>query len=413
MMCLENAAGNVNCPGMNDGSGTYDVVVIGGGPAGLAAAVALAETGANTALVARRVPYADNRTTALLGGSIDLLEQLEVWPRCRDKAAALHVMRLVDDTGRLFRAPEVRFSCDEIGLEVFGYNIENRALMIALEERAAELPGLTRFDDEADAIDPGDAVVAIRLHNGNSLSARLVVGADGRQSLCREAAHIEVTRRNLNQAALTFNISHSRPHRNISTEFHTPHGPCVFVPLPGDRSSVVWVAAPKEAERLKALSDDELSEAAERQSHSILGRVTVEPGRHVFPLGIEQPRQFAKARIVLVGEAAHVIPPIGAQGLNMGLRDAADIADIVREAMASGEDPGAPQVLTRYDSARRTDVTSRTFAIDLANRSLLSDFLPVQSLRAAGMHLIGSVGPLRRLAMREGLAPSWRSSRHS
>ena len=411
-MHLENAAGNVNCPDMNDGSGTYDTVVIGGGPAGLAAAIALAETGANTALIARRVPYADNRTTALLGGSVDLLEQLGVWSRCKDQAAALQVMRLVDDTGRLIRAPEVRFACDEIGLEVFGYNIENRVLMVALEERAAELPGLARFDDEADAIIPGDADVAIHMRQGKSLSARLVVGADGRQSLCREAAHIEVSRRGLNQAALTFNIGHSRPHRNISTEFHTPHGPCVFVPLPGDRSSVVWVAAPKEAERLRALGDDELSEAAEQQSHSILGRVTVEPGRHVFPLGIEQPWQFARARIVLVGEAAHVIPPIGAQGLNMGLRDAADIADIVREAMTAGEDPGAPQVLTRYDSARRTDVTSRTFAIDIANRSLLSDFLPVQSLRAAGMHLIGSVGPLRRLAMREGLAPSWRPSRH-
>jgi 2-octaprenyl-6-methoxyphenol hydroxylase len=112
-----------------------------------------------------------------------------------------------------------------------------------------------------------------------------------------------------------------------------------------------------------------------------------------------------------VGEAAHVIPPIGAQGLNMGLRDAADIAGIVRETIASGEDPGAPGVLKRYDWARRGDVLSRTFAIDLANRSLLSDFLPVQSLRAAGLHLIGAVGPLRRLAMREGLAPSWRSAR--
>ena len=183
------------------------------------------------------------------------------------------------------------------------------------------------------------------------------------------------------------------------------------MPLPGDRCSVVWVAAPKEAERLIALSDEELSEAAERQSHSILGRIAIEPGRHLFPLGIEQPGRFAKHRIALVGEAAHVLPPIGAQGLNMGLRDAADIAEIVRDAMLAGEDPGAAQVLARYNSARRTDVASRTFAIDMANRSLLSDFLPMQSLRAAGLHLIGAWAPLRRIAMREGLAPSWRHAR--
>jgi 2-octaprenyl-6-methoxyphenol hydroxylase len=396
---------------MSEVSGTHDAVVIGGGPAGLSAAIALAQTGAGTALIARRAPYADNRTTALLGGSVDFLQALEVWPRCMDKAAPLQAMRLVDDTGRLIRAPEVRFSSDEIGLDAFGYNIENRALIAALEQRAAELPDLTRFDDEADTITPCDAIVAIGTTHGKSLSARLVAGADGRQSLCREAAGIAVKRRDLHQSALTFNISHSRPHRNISTEFHTPQGPCVFVPLPDDRCSVVWVGAPKEAERLIALSDDELSEAAERQSHSIFGRIRIEPGRHVFPLAIEQPRQFAQHRVALVGEAAHVVPPIGAQGLNMGLRDAADLADVVGHAMASGEDPGAPAVLKRYDSARRADVASRTFVIDMANRSLLTDFLPMQSLRAAGLHLIGSIGPLRRLAMREGLAPSWRPKR--
>jgi 2-octaprenyl-6-methoxyphenol hydroxylase len=410
---LENAAGNVNCPDMNDASAPFNAVVIGGGPAGLAAAIALAQAGAKVALIARRAPYADNRTTALLGGSVDLLRELDVWPRCEDSAAALRAMRLVDDTGRLIRAPEVRFSSDEIGLDAFGYNIENRQLMSALEARAAELRSLTRFDDEAEIISPEEADVAIRTASGKSVSARLVVGADGRHSLCREAAGIAVKRRELHQAALTFNISHSRTHRNISTEFHTPQGPCVFVPLPGDRSSVVWVTAPKQAEQLMALSDDELSEAAEKQSHSILGHVRVEPGRHLFPLAIEQPRQFAKARIALVGEAAHVVPPIGAQGLNMGLRDAADIADLVAGAIASGEDPGSAQLLKRYDQTRRPDVLSRTFVIDMANRSLLSDFLPMQSLRAAGLHLIGSIGPLRRLAMREGLAPSWRPKRRA
>ena len=396
---------------MKDTSVSCDVAVVGGGPTGLASAIALARSGAVTALIARRAPYADNRTTALLGASIDFLRELEVWQRSEDKAAALKVMRLVDDTGRLIRAPEVRFSSDEIGLDAFGFNIQNRSLTAVLEERAGQLANLIRLDDDAEIVTPDETAVAIRTTGGRSLSARLVVGADGRHSLCREAAGIEVTRRELDQAALTFNVSHSRPHRNVSTEFHTSQGPCVFVPLPGERCSVVWVASPMEAARLRDLSDDELSEAAERQSHSIFGRLRVEPGRYLFALALERPRAFAKKRVALVGEAAHVVPPIGAQGLNMGLRDAADIADIVREAGAAGGDPGAPSALWRYDLTRRADILSRTFAIDMANRSLLNELLPIQSLRAAGLHLIGSVPPLRRLVMREGLAPSWRSRR--
>lgn len=384
------------------------MAVIGGGPAGVAAAIALAETGARTALVARRAPYSDNRTTALLGGSVEFLDGLGVWSRCSDKAAPLEAMRLVDDTGRLIRAPEVRFSCHEIGLDAFGYNIDNRSLMLALEARATELANLVRFDDEADSVLTEAEDVAIHTAAGQYLTAHIVVGADGRHSLCREAAGIDVTRRDLRQTALTFNVSHSRPHRGVSTEFHTPHGPCVFVPLPGDRCSIVWVASPAEAERLRALSDEELSAAIEKQSHFIFGQMRVEPGRNLFPLAIERPKSFACDRIALVGEAAHVVPPIGAQGLNLGLRDAADIARLAGEGIAAGRDPGADEVLKRYDWARRPDILSRTFMIDMANRSLLNDFLPLQPVRAVGMHLLGAIGPLRRLAMREGLAPTWR-----
>ncbi|HAO39527.1 MAG TPA: UbiH/UbiF family hydroxylase [Afipia sp.] len=389
-------------------SQNYHTAVVGGGPAGLAAAIALAQAGVDTALIARRSPYADNRTTALLGGSVDFLQSLDVWRRCCDDAAALRTMRLVDDTRRLIRSPEVKFSSDEIGMEAFGYNIENRLLMVAMEARAAELPNLVRIDDEAETIATGVSSIAITTKQGQTLTAALVAGADGRHSLCREAAGIGVKRRDLGQSALTLNVTHTRPHGNCSTEFHTESGPCVFVPLPGERSSIVWVLKPDEAERLKSLDDQALAIAAEKQSHSILGKLTVAPGRHVFPLAIENPDHLAAKRIALVGEAAHVLPPIGAQGLNMGLRDAADLAEIVRDALLTGTDPGDDAVLQRYARARRADVFSRTFAVDMANRTLLSDFLPAQSLRAAGMHMLNSVGPLRRLAMREGLSPSWR-----
>ncbi len=386
----------------------HQAAVVGGGPAGLATAIALAQAGVDTVLIARRSPYADNRTTALLGGSVDFLDSLGVWPPCSADAAALSTMRLVDDTHRLIRSPEVKFSSDEIGMEAFGYNIENRLLMVAMESRAAELPNLTRIDDEAQSVSAGEASVTVITKQGQSLTAALVIGADGRHSLCREAAGIGVKRRDLGQSALTLNVTHTRPHGNCSTEFHTESGPCVFVPLPGNRSSIVWVVRPDEAARLQALDDDALALAAEKQSHSIFGKLTVAPGRHVFPLAIENPDTLAAKRIALVGEAAHVLPPIGAQGLNMGLRDAADLAETVRDALLMGNDPGGEAVLQHYARARRADVFSRTFAVDMANRTLLSDFLPAQSLRAAGMHLLDRVGPIRRLAMREGLSPSSR-----
>ncbi len=392
-------------------SGGYDVAVVGGGPAGLTAAVALAGAGVSTALVGGRPARTDNRTTALLAGSVTALDAIGVWAGCRADAAALRVMRIVDDTDRLWRAPEVRFDAAEIGLEAFGWNVENRHLVAALQARAGKIPALVRVDDDAAAIAIGDDDVTVSLAGGGALTARLVVGADGRRSICRAAAGIETERRSYPQSALTFSLTHARPHRDISTEFHTPQGPFTLVPLPGLRSSLVCVVAPDEAGRIGALDAAALDDEIERRSHSILGKIKVEPGHGAFPLGVETARRFAARRIALIGEAGHVMPPIGAQGLNLGLRDAATISELVVAARRAGEDIGGTALTDEFDRLRRADVTSRALAVDLLNRSLLSDFLPVQGARGLGLWLLDRVGPLRRAMMREGVGPAARQPR--
>ncbi len=382
------------------------VIVVGGGPAGLTAAITLAGGGLATVLVGKRPARPDNRTTALFAGSITALEMLDVWPLCAAQAAPMRMMRIVDDTGRLWRAPEVKFSADEIDLDAFGYNIENFHLVAALEQRVATFPHVDIIEDEVRAVTPGHDAVTLTLKSGRKLSAPLVVAADGRRSLCREAAGIEVDERDYPQVALTVCLKHTRPHHDTSTEFHTPHGPFTLVPLPGLRSSLVWVLDPAQADRIKDLSNEELGLEIEHASHSILGKITVEPGRGQFPLSVATAKHFGANRIALVGEAAHVIPPIGAQGLNLGLRDAASIGELAIAAQRDGADIGGDNVLAAYEKMRRADVGTRTLAVDLLNRTLLTDFLPVQGLRGLGLYMIDRIGPLRRAVMREGVQPA-------
>jgi 2-octaprenyl-6-methoxyphenol hydroxylase len=380
-----------------------EVVVIGGGPAGLVCAIALKTAGIEVLLIAPQAPD-DHRTTALLAGSVTALRTLGVWESCRGHAAPLVSIRIVDATGRLVRAPEVMFRAEEIDLDAFGHNLENRHLIAALSARAAAL-NVPRIEAAARAVTSGPDGVTVALDD-SSVRAPLVIGADGARSVCRAAAGIRTDRHAYPQTALTLNLAHDRPHQNGATEFHTEHGPLTLVPLPHGRSSLVCVLSPADAAALSAMADGELSAEIERRAHSLLGKMRAEPGRGVFPLSTETAHSFARARIALVGEAAHVVPPIGAQGLNLGLRDAATLAEIVADARRQAADVGGSQTLARYDSARRADAMSRRIAVDLLNRSLLTDFLPVQSMRGFSLFLVERVGPLRRALMREGVTPA-------
>ena len=401
-----------NCPGVAGGihiafnwvrrmkKNQSDIAVVGAGPVGLAAALLLERLGYRVALIAPPRLHADERTSALLAGSIALLERIGVWLRLRESAAPLRTLRLIDATDRLIRAPEVAFDASEIELDAFGYNIPNAALLSCLEA-AVEHSDILRYPASAEDVVVADDDVRIILSEGGTIAVPLAIAADGRASRTRAAAGINVREWRYDQSALVVNLRHSRPHDDTSTEFHTPSGPFTLVPLPGARSSLVWVGTKAETEDRLALSDAALAAAIERRSASILGAIDIDGQRQAFPLGGMTAERFAANRIALVGEAAHLFPPIGAQGLNLGYRDVSALGEVLAGPV---DDPGDPQFLAAFDRARRRDVLMRTAAVDALNRTLLTGFLPVQGLRGFGLFLLDRLPPLRRAVMRQGVA---------
>lgn len=380
----------------------HDIAVIGTGAAGAAAALALAHAGFSVALIGPPPPRADGRTIALLGPSWRMMEEWGVARALMAEVAPLCVMRIVDDTGSLFRQPPVEFRAAEMGIDAFGWNVEATLLVTALAAAARAHPAIAVIPEIVTALhadrDGWRAMTA-----QGAVAAGLIVGADGRNSIVRKAAGIEARAWSYPQAALTGILSHARDHRDVSTEFHTRAGPCTLVPLPGRRSSLVWMTAPDEGERLKSLDDQALALAVERQTHAILGRMAMDGPRGLVPMSGMAVAGFSAPGLALVGEAAHVFPPIGAQGLNLGFRDIADLVTAVSKAREAGRAIGAPETMAAYDRSRRLDVKTRTMAVDTMNRSLLSALLPVDFARGLGLVALANIGPLRRLAMRQGL----------
>lgn len=378
------------------------ILVAGTGPAGLIAALGFAHAGFPVSLVGPNANASDGRTTALMNPALKVLDRIGILGELQPVAAPLKVMRIVDATRRLIRSPVVTFRASEIDEEQFGLNFPNNVLNSVLAKaveasRAVEWHKslVTSWSLEKDA-------ATATLADGTSVSGTLAVAADGRLSPAREAAGMTTAKRTYPQAALVLNFGHRVEHGFVSTEFHTETGPCTQVPLPGNRSSLVWVVEPEMANELAALDDVALSVKVEERIQSMLGRVSVEPGRQIYPLSAATPLRFAAKRVALVGEAAHVFPPIGAQGLNLGIRDVDDLIDV---ALKNQSDPGAVAALAAYDFKRRPDILARSGAVNLLNMSLLSDMLPAQMARSAGLGLLGGFAPLRAFFMREGLRP--------
>ncbi|WP_442577819.1 UbiH/UbiF family hydroxylase [Mesorhizobium sp. ASY16-5R] len=383
-------------------SESTDVIVAGTGPAGMLAALAFSRTGFSVALAGPAANRADGRTTALMAPALAVLDSVGVLSEIEPQAAPLRIMRIVDGTRRLVRSPVVTFHAGEIGEPHFGLNIPNQVLNRALESAVRQSPDIRWHESLVERWDIDEAQVAARLIDGSAVAAKLAVAADGRNSPARAAAGIRVSTKTYPQSALVLSFAHTRGHAFTSTEFHTENGPFTQVPLPGDRSSLVWVMPPKEAERLASLPVEELSRIVEKRMQSMLGKVTVDSTCQIYPLSASLPAAFAKNRIALVGEAAHMFPPIGAQGLNLGVRD---IHQLVEIASNNRDDPGNVKAMAAYDTKRRPDILARTGAVSLLNRSLLSDLLPAQLARSAGLGALGAFAPLRALFMREGLRP--------
>jgi 2-octaprenyl-6-methoxyphenol hydroxylase len=403
----------------------FEAAVIGTGPAGLAAALALARVGVETALVGP--PYdaakaaADRRTTALIGASVDFMQNLGAWepgPRQSEHAhnptadtrlpiAAIAAVRIADDRGGLIRTPEMLFRAAELGLASFGVNLPNPALLAALNSAAERAPRLARSATaRVVGIEPGPASVRLRLAEGGAVEARLAVAAEGRGSEAPAAAGIAVRAWDYPQAAIATSFGHSRPHEGTVNELHRRAGPLTTVPLPGRRSALVWVEEPGEAQRLAGLDDAAFAAELEERLQGALGAIGDVGPRAVHALMGRRAERMGAARIALVGDTAHVVPPIGAQGLNLGLRDAAALADCVAAAKAAGQDIGGEATLAAYTEARAGDVLARSVSIDLLNRSLLLELLPLDMLRGAAAHALASLPALRRLLMQQGMGPS-------
>jgi len=390
-----------------------DILISGGGIAGLTAAAVFGQAGFTVVCVDPTPPVterdaegSDLRTTAILQPGQALMAEAGLWDRLAPEAAALQIMRIVDAGGERPEPRVVRdFNAADISEKPFGWNLPNWLLR---RELSAHLAGMPNVDFR-----PGTATTSlftrtdqarVGLSDGSKIDTRLVIAADGRTSPMREAAGIKVHTTRYGQKALAFAVTHPIPHDNVSTEIHRSGGPFTLVPLPDYQgrpsSAVVWMERGPRIEELRNLETAEFEAAMTERSCGIFGPLTLASRRTVWPIISQWADRMAGERVALMAEASHVVPPIGAQGLNMSLGDLRALRDL---AVKRPEGLGDAQMLDAYHKARHTEVMVRLRGIDLLNRASMIAPRPLRDLRAAGLSALYSLAPVRRTLMQMGL----------
>lgn len=385
-----------------------DAVVVGGGLGGAAAALGLSAAGLSVVMLdagddaPEDAAAFDGRAYAVALGPQRFWRAVGVWDRVADEAEPM-VDILVSD-GRVGEGASPLFlHLDHREMEegLYGYMVEDRHLRPAALAALEADPRIARRRGArvaAARYEPGRAVAT--LEDGAEVAGRLIVACDGRESRLREAAGIGRVHWRYDQMGLVSCVGHEKPHHGVAHELFLPSGPFAILPLRGDRSSLVWTERRGEAERIHALDDDAYLAALEARFGDFLGALTLEGKRWIYPLHLSLAHDYVRPRLALTGDAAHAVHPIAGQGLNMGVRDAAALAEVLAEARRRGEDVGALEVLKRYQAWRRFDATAFGLGMDALNRLFSNDIAPVRLVRDLGIAAVNRAPGLKRMFMK-------------
>lgn len=392
----------------------YDAIVLGGGLVGMAAAAALAGPAARppatVVLVDSRNPRAfaipshDGRASAITATSVNVLKNLGLWAELEPVSQAMWRIEVMD--GRIDQSIRpVLLAFDDVTQdgEPFATMIENHEIYRALYARMTDTASAVSVEvgSRVSAIDFGPAGVRLTLEDGRRLESSLLIAADGRDSFARRAAGIETVGWSYAQTGLVTTVEHEKPHHGVAVECFLPAGPFAILPLVGNRSSLVWTETEEDANHLMALDRTGFTRELKRRFGDRLGAVESDGPRHAFPLSMHIARDYCAHRLVLVGDAAHVLHPLAGLGFNLGLRDIAALAECVGDALSLGLDPGSPEPLRRYQAWRRFDTVKVAAMTDGLNRLFSNDYTALRSVRGFGLSVVDRLPPLKRFFMRQ------------